>query len=296
MARKVFISFLGTNNYTPCNYYTANGSFVNNIKYVQEATMNEFCNDYDAFVFFLTNEAKEKNWIGESGLNNRLKNYGDKIIVKDIPSGFNLTEIWEIFDIVYKEINENDVLVFDITHAFRSLPMLGMVLINYLKAVKNVEINGVYYGAFEALGPQYLVKEMPVEERNVEILDLIGFSLLQEWTIAANNFYEFGNVEKLSDLVNKQIKPILAESKGKDADANLLRSFIKPLPDIFSDIATVRAFELYKSDRYNTIKKALKEIDSTNMPQLKPLLKKIEEKIVPFKQEERILNGFYVVK
>lgn len=299
MARKVFISFLGTNKYTECNYCSSSGLVEKKIAFVQEATIQHYCLDYDLFLFFLTKEAREKNWDGKNGLCARLKNIDGikgNVIAKDIPNGFNINEIWGIFQTVFDQIKSKDQLVFDITHAFRSLPMLGMVLINYLKAVKNVEINGIYYGAFEALGHPSQVKEMPIEDRNVEILDLIGFSLLQDWTTAANNFYEFGNVEKLTELVNKEIKPVLAKSKGKDVEANLLRRFIKPLPGIFNDISAVRAYELYKPDRYNNVKNALSEIDSDNMPQLKPLLEQIEEKIAPFKNEESILNGFHVVR
>lgn len=235
MARKVFISFLGTNQYLECNYYSSDGRVEENLKYVQEASIKHFCSDFDAYIFFLTKDAKEKNWVGEAGLESRLSSVtvnNGEIISQDIPNGFNINQIWEIFQIVFDQIQMNDVLVLDITHAFRSLPMLGMVLINYLKATKNVKIQGIYYGAFEALGPMHIVKEMPLKDRNVEILDLIGFSLLQDWTVAANNFYEFGNVDKLSELITKEIKPILVETKGSDNDAKMLRNFIKPLPEI----------------------------------------------------------------
>ncbi len=48
MSRKVFISFLGINNYVPCNYFveTDPTQKVNNIKYVQEAIIKLFCADF----------------------------------------------------------------------------------------------------------------------------------------------------------------------------------------------------------------------------------------------------------
>jgi hypothetical protein len=35
--RKVFLSFLGTTNYFPCNYYREGHELVKNIRFVQEA-------------------------------------------------------------------------------------------------------------------------------------------------------------------------------------------------------------------------------------------------------------------
>jgi len=299
MARKVFISFLGTSKYTECNYCSSSGLVEKNIAFVQEATIKHNCMDYDLFLFFLTKEAKLNNWDRENGLYSRLQlieGVKDKVIAKDIPNGFNINEIWEIFQIIYDQIKNNDQLVFDITHAFRSLPMLGMVLINYLKAVKKVEINGIYYGAFEALGHPSIVNDMPMDKRNVEILDFIGFSLLQDWTTAANNFYEFGNVNKLTELISKEISPILKETKGDDIDANMLRSFIKPLPAIFENITTVRLQEIYKSKQYNDVKESIKKINKKNIPQVAPLIDKIYEKLIPFHEENSILNGFHIVK
>src|SRR5699024_4490556 len=68
----------------------------------------------------------------------------------EIPNGKSTEEIWEIFQIVYDLIEKGDELLFDITHGFRSLPMLNMVLINYAKLLKEITVSGIFYGNWEA--------------------------------------------------------------------------------------------------------------------------------------------------
>ena len=70
----------------------------------------------------------------------------------EIPEGKSEAEIWEIFNIVFGSLEREDEVVFDITHAFRSIPMLAIVILNYAKMMKKVTLSGIYYGAFEVLG------------------------------------------------------------------------------------------------------------------------------------------------
>ena len=65
MPRKVFISFLGTNNYVQCRY-DINGVVSAPVRFVQEALIEEFCKDWaeeDRTFMFCTSKEKfgEKN-------------------------------------------------------------------------------------------------------------------------------------------------------------------------------------------------------------------------------------------
>ena len=88
--------------------------------------------------------------------------------VKDIkiPNGDYEEEIWEIFESVYNVLKDGDEVYFDITHAFRSIPMLVMVLINYAKFLKNIKVKSITYGNWEARD----------SENFAPIMDLITFS------------------------------------------------------------------------------------------------------------------------
>lgn len=310
MSKKKFISFLGTSNYHYCNYSSAGKEAVKNVKYVQEATIKQHCMDYDNFIFFLTQDALKKNWLDNghfdtegkqivnSGLQSCLNKMGldEKLEPVVIKEGFNNEEIWGIFQSIYQKISDNDQIVFDITHAFRFLPMLGMVLINYLKTLKNVEVKGIYYGAFEALGPAHIVKKMNADERNVEILDLLNFSLLQDWTIAAHAMLKFGNTEKLSELAKMEINPLLKASEGNDTDAANLRSFINPLNSIFQNIAACRGKAVYVNKDYENVNKSLGQLKKDLIPPMKPLIEKLEDRVQLLNSNKHIMNGFKAVE
>ena len=88
---------------------------------------------------------------------------------KDIKDGKDTDEIWEIFDVIYNEINDGDELFLDITHAFRYLPMLLTVLINYSKFLKKITVKSITYGNFMAEGDLK------------PIMDLTSISVLQDY-------------------------------------------------------------------------------------------------------------------
>jgi len=127
MARKVFISFLGTNNYTPC-VYSYGSSRSSAVEFVQSALTEMFCTNWtkeDKVLVFITKEAEEKNWV-------KLQQewHVDTSITKGvfIPSGKNEEEIWQIFQIIYDCLEKSDELYVDITHSFRSIPLLASSL------------------------------------------------------------------------------------------------------------------------------------------------------------------------
>jgi len=153
MARRVFLSFLGTNNYVDC-YYKFNGEKGSLVKYIQQDILKRFA--FDAGFIFTTEESRKKNWedyphYGDKDINKGLKTRLSKytyISQVDIPFGKNEVELWEIFQILYDKIEEGDEIVFDITHSFRSLPMLTMVFLNYVKLLKKVKVLGIILRCF----------------------------------------------------------------------------------------------------------------------------------------------------
>ena len=76
--------------------------------------------------------------------------------------------------------------------------------------MKQTNLVGVYYGAFEKLGFAAEVRKMPIEKRVAPIIDLTSIVKLQELTSAANNFHQFGKMSSLSDLLK------IMQSKGKE--------------------------------------------------------------------------------
>ena len=80
MVRKLFLSFLGTNNYVNCNYVdeTDIQKKVENVKYVQEAILRLYCKDFnenDIAYIFVTKDAKNQNWEDNGQFNKTTKQY-----------------------------------------------------------------------------------------------------------------------------------------------------------------------------------------------------------------------------
>ncbi|MDE6562425.1 MAG: TIGR02221 family CRISPR-associated protein [Muribaculaceae bacterium] len=226
MARKVLISFLGTNDYFPV-YYTwgerRRQTTDHRTKFIQEALSSRLCKDWspnDCIMVFRTRESNDINWKdkdGVPGLKTVLQNIsGLKCSINPepdpsgdrdsymIPVGFGEQEMWEIFKCVFDKLNKEDEIYFDVTHAFRTIPMFATVLFNYARFLKHTDVKGVYYGAFETLGPLYKIKSLPPaqqEQLSVPIVDLTNIVRLQEINTAAANFRDFGNLSSLSDIL-----------------------------------------------------------------------------------------------
>lgn len=229
--KKAFISILGTNDYLECHHSYGDKITESPVKYCQEDTIKIFCGDFDEnseIRVFLTEEAEKKNWfdnghldkdknpIPNKGLKRRLEelHLKSKIISIPIKEGFSEKEIWDIFQVIFESFREDEEVVVDITHSFRSLPMLMITLLNYAKQVKNIKIRGIYYAAFESLGSIQQVKNIPIGQRIVPILNLTSFSELQDWTNATYDFLNYGNVKYLK-IINKS-KRIASEKKNLD--------------------------------------------------------------------------------
>lgn len=295
--RNIFLSFLGTGNYTPCNYIFKDCK-VEAVCFVQEAMARFFCAGFkadDRIFIFLTDAARDSNWIDtkdkagnpREGLKSRLQalNLNPAIRDIDIPEGNSEDEIWQIFSTAYDAFNEEDNVILDITHGFRSLPMLGMVLLNYVRFLKNIRIEGIYYGAFETLGSPYRVKEMPLEERNAPIFDLTSFDHLLQWSQGAENFVNYGNPNKITELVNATVLPTLIKTHGRDRQADLLRNTAKLLDKLSGQLTTNRGLDLVAGETAIRLKKNIGSIRTEGLPVLEPLLDPMKRKIEHFKKD-----------
>lgn len=114
----------------------------------------------------------------------------------DIPSGKSEKELWEIFTILSGCLDGQLPVVFDITHGFRSLPILALLVTAYLRVVYGVEFKYILYGAFEAKND----RKNP--EEPVPVFDLTPFAALLDWTAATDKFLKTGAACELAMLLN----------------------------------------------------------------------------------------------
>ncbi len=220
MSRKVFISVLGTGIYEECIYRGKSGN-TTRTRFVQEAVLNEIgarsWSEQDAVCVILTSSARVSNWnktihernhilkgiVPYSGLEFILDEMRLPCLIEsiDIPDGKDEKEIWDIFNIIYSLLKENDELYLDLTHAFRYLPMLLLVLSNYAKDLKNVRVVNMSYGNYEAS-----IVDSVSGNRITPIVDLLPLAQLQDWTKSASVFKEIGRVEVLCNMLREIIR------------------------------------------------------------------------------------------
>ena len=302
MARKVFISVLGTGLYDKCRYEKADASFVSDETFFIQAATLQFLNakdwsNGDLGLFLLTGNARELNW--NKSITTRFDNRSKKNVdyeglecvlekmqlpfsVQDlpIPDGKDEEEIWEIFTRTFGTLRDDDELYFDITHAFRFLPMLILVLCDYAKFLKNVKIKSITYGNYEARNR---------ETNLAPIINLTPISQLQDWTFAAGQYLDSGNVRKMVEL----------KSIVKNDD---LKSIIDSLEIVVKERQTCRGQNIHSSENLSALKASLSGYLSkkgNSKPEEEPLhqiLKQVDKSLNDFDIKANFMNGFSAAK
>lgn len=297
MPRKIFLSFLGAIPYFPTKYYLEadRKDLSAEIYFVQEHLIRQNPGVNKAIIF-TTSEAYKNNYACRierpkdqppvfyegQGLENRLKNLQEAGILEDfhsvnIPNGFSESEIWQVFQTVFDQLEEKDKVIFDITFGFRSLPMLVIVLLNYAKALKQIQVEAVYYGNYEAGKEEQRTTNVVCVEAPVLRLD--AFVRLQDWTHAAQSF-SVGNVAPLSQI-----------TKNKYPD------FSDEIDNFSKAILTCRGLALAQDVKIDHLKTSIRQMSEQSDLDvvLQPLLDKVNAKISPF-DSGQLSNGFAAVE
>ncbi|MBF0259994.1 MAG: TIGR02221 family CRISPR-associated protein [Desulfamplus sp.] len=317
---KAFISFLGTGDYLNCRYSIGKQP-GNLVKYVQEDIIYRFCREWnqeDEIRIFTTDEAKQQNWDDNGhkdrktskikinqGLGKRLENMRLTASVKRyaIPVGNSEDEIWSIFQTVYESLGNGDEIIFDITHSLRSIPMLFMVLVGYARLLKNISVQGIYYGAFESLGHPSVVEKMDENERVAPVFDLTSFEKLIEWTSATQSFVKNGSAAELASLAKRDISAVMKTTSGESdyiegnkAIAQEIGNIVNGINAISHNIMLSRGAEIIGYD-YGRIKENLKTLQTSDIfiKPLAPLMQVIEKKLDAFIKND-INNSFKAVE
>jgi CRISPR-associated DxTHG motif protein len=126
--------------------------------------------------------------------------------IVDIPEGKTETEAWALFETIASPevLPPGERVIFDITHGLRSLPMLGFLALSYLRVVRDITVEKVYYGALD-LTPRSGEKPL------TPVVDLTPLVNLLDWAQAANRFKDTGD--------GSLFKPLLAMNQAADYNA-----------------------------------------------------------------------------
>lgn len=308
MVRKVFVSVLGAGLYEKCKYVS--GDFCSSeTTFIQFATLemlqhhSEWTSESKAY-FLLTDKAKADNWEVKDGrrYDNKKGEYVPYVGLKQtleeaslpfsydvisIPDGKNESEMWEIFEKTYNLLEDGDELYFDLTHSFRYLPMLILVLGNYAKFLKKATVCSISYGNYEA---------RDIIENKAPIVDLLPLSSLQDWTFATADFLKNGYTDRLVELSEKGLNPLLRNAETRTEDTKRLKSFVNNLKIFALDMQTCRGLNVIDATTIEKIKSDMSDLQNVVIPQLKPVLHKVQKSIDPFNDSKEVANAFNAAK
>lgn len=256
------LSFLGTGDYKEIHYEFDNVSIKTNL------FPFAFCKLFNISKLFLvmTQQSKEKHY---SNLISQLaSNHPCEIVEIIIPTGKNEKELWEIFDSITSVLPENIELFYDVTHSFRSIPLITIAICNYLTVTKNIKISKIVYGAYEAK-----------QDSLSPVFDLTQFLDLIEWTNSINQFIKFGNSTGLQNLLRKiHSTTYKKNSPYKSQSLSIVGDELQRLTAALS-VARIKESIRYGTNLLDKLKKI--EQDFENIPEAKPfkvLLNKIKDR------------------
>lgn len=181
------ISFLGLNKYQETTYIYQDREATT--AYFSEA-LPVFFPELESVAVLLTPEVQShQNWIT---LQARL---GDRVLPVPIPSGHSEAELWDIFNALTNVVNEGETVIFDITNSFRSLPFLTFLAAAFLRTARQVRVEAIIYGAFDARDK---------ESNRSPVFNLTPFVSLLDWLTATNQFIYTGDARYLAHLLTKE--------------------------------------------------------------------------------------------
>ncbi|MBB5149080.1 TIGR02221 family CRISPR-associated protein [Ureibacillus thermosphaericus] len=298
MGRKVLFSFLGLGDYIEC-IYEYEGKTSTLTRFIQTSILEQMRDEgLQELVVFATKEAKSQNWQDHEnekgffeGLENALQRITPEANVKlvEISSSQDEEANWNLFDTILSEIQEGDEIYFDITHSFRSIPFVALIVLNYARLIKKATIRKIVYGLFDPKQP-----DIPAL-----IVDVTNMATLLDWTIGVDQFLKTGDATAIKELTNRETGTVFKnrttsnEEKQKVKALNQLAAQLNRIGQSFQTCRSLKITEEIQELR-NQIEVA-RDTQTSKIKPLAPLLDEIEKKYEEFRDDE-IMNLFYSAK
>ncbi len=267
----MLVSFLGLGRWIDGEYiyeetvYTLQGFPKVQTPFIQEALSRWFPGE--DLLLLATPTTLQKTWP-------RLEARGLKANLREIPEGRSEAELWAIYQrlaeaILEKEEEKEAILpekkvevVLDVTHGLRSLPMVGLAALAFLRAARRVEVRHILYGAFEAR-----------DGDKTPVFDLLPLLSLLDWAVAARRFLDTGDARGMAAL---------AKVRGRRPLNPTLNQAVKDLEALSTALAGNRALEAMKLAKValGNLKRAGEALDPEHRP-LDLLLPSLRETLKP---------------
>lgn len=143
----------------------------------------------------------------------------------------------------------------DITHALRSLPLLALLSVAFLRSARSVNVRHLLYGAFEARDKKTGL---------TPVFDLTPFLALLDWVTATDQFIRTGNGQALTALLPSDPPEVEDLRSSLDAIAAGMH-MLRPL------------HVMEQASRLSSVIAAASPYVSQTAPPLESLLQRIQE-------------------
>lgn len=273
------LSFLGTSNYAPVRY-SLGDAISEQTPYIQGAIAHlhaaALSEPESAVRILMTEQAKIRHWDTEGGLRNELHRIlpATSIEAVMIPELRNEGELWDIFDRMYEVIPHQGEVLLDITHGYRSMPLLGAVILDYARSLKNIKVRAIHYAAVEAK-----------QDDVVPIVDLSRLDRLFRWNRSVELFIRHGDASGLEGLMGETARfASMDEKHGSSLPAE--RRLVSSLRQAYELLATVRGEDIMTGIPFTTANRALDELEKVGgfAPPMLPLYELIRSRVSVFRE------------
>ncbi len=197
--RNVYLSFLGRGTRQPDGSYSYNSTVyeLNGIKssetrHVQVAELEILqAKEFDAIIIVDTEVSHTAHY---ANLEKELHRLGRRnIFPLTIDEEMSPEGQWKWFEKILNCIEPDDRITIDLTHGFRSVPLVFSTALNFLQKARNIQLGAVYYGVYEKVD----------ELGHAPIIDMKDFYTVNEWADAVNRLVEDADAGKMAHVAER---------------------------------------------------------------------------------------------
>jgi len=214
----VFLSFLGLGSFKKekgkyeydQTIYELSGQKSKETEFVQVAEIEILgAERFDKIVIVATQKSYDSHF---ANLRRQLTRTGaENILHVIIGEDMSSEGQWEWLERILNFIDYGDQLTVDLTHGYRSIPIVFSAAINFLQKAKNVTLQSVHYGAYDK------AKDLGF----APIVDMKDFYIINEWADAVSRLVEEADARKMAEVAEKTS----SFQAGELNDEEIVRTF-----------------------------------------------------------------------
>ena len=153
--RRVYLSFLGLGQYDKTTdkfsyretTYELDGKQSHQTRFVQ--TAEQMLLGWDRFDIIYIAATDKSVAAHFTDLQEELSACRGDVQLIELDEDMSESGQWKWFEKIFSVIEEGDELCVDLTHGYRSIPVIFSTAINFLQKTKRIKVSHVFYGAYE---------------------------------------------------------------------------------------------------------------------------------------------------